>query len=120
VRAQIVEALGGRRIDRLVGTHRRRDREARQQNGQGDDESRSRLATILYTSAEALRIVTALLGPVLPESAAKIWSQLGFTTQLDAVKTADLHWGHLKSVQPLGAVSAVFPRADVTIIPTWP
>ena len=43
-----------------------------------DEESRSRLATILYTSAEALRIVTALAHPVIPEATAKIWSQLGW------------------------------------------
>ena len=42
-----------------------------------DDESRARLATILYTSAEALRIVTALTHPVIPEATAKIWTQLG-------------------------------------------
>ena len=42
-----------------------------------DEESRSRLATVLYTSAEALRIVTALAHPVLPDSTARIWSQLG-------------------------------------------
>lgn len=81
----------------------------------GDAEAK-RLDEVLYTSAEALRIVTALLAPVLPESAAKIWSQLGFTTKLDAVKTADLHWGHLKGGQPLGAASAVFPRADAKVV----
>ncbi len=42
-----------------------------------DEESRSRLATILYTSAEALRIVTALAHPVMPDSTARIWAQLG-------------------------------------------
>ena len=42
-----------------------------------DDESRARLATVLYTSAEALRIVTALAHPVIPEATAKIWAQLG-------------------------------------------
>ena len=42
-----------------------------------DEESRARLATILYTSAEALRIVTALAHPVMPEATAKIWEQLG-------------------------------------------
>ena len=34
-------------------------------------------ATILYTAAEALRLVTALVHPVIPESTAKIWTQLG-------------------------------------------
>ena len=33
-----------------------------------DEHSRSRLATVLYTSAEALRIVTALAYPVMPEA----------------------------------------------------
>src|SRR5206468_1721803 len=37
-----------------------------------------RLDEVLYTAAEALRVVTALLAPVLPESAGKIWAQLGF------------------------------------------
>ena len=40
-------------------------------------ESVNKLAEVLYTSAEALRIATALLYPILPESCAKIWSQLG-------------------------------------------
>ena len=42
-----------------------------------DDESRSQLATTLYTSAEALRIVTALAHPIIPDATAKIWTQLG-------------------------------------------
>src|ERR1700719_4817896 len=35
-----------------------------------DDESRARLATVLYTSAEALRIATALAHPVMPDATA--------------------------------------------------
>src|SRR4030088_8030 len=42
-----------------------------------DEDSLSRLATVLYNSAEALRIVTALAHPVIPEATAKIWVQLG-------------------------------------------
>ena len=42
-----------------------------------DKDSRARLATILYTSAEALRVVTALVHPVIPEATARIWTQLG-------------------------------------------
>jgi methionyl-tRNA synthetase len=77
-----------------------------------DAESRRLLDEMLYTSAEALRIITALLSPVIPDSAAKIWSQLGFTTPVTDVRTRDLHWGKLGAGQPLGVVSAVFPRAD--------
>jgi methionyl-tRNA synthetase len=72
-----------------------------------------RLDEVLYTTAEALRVVTGLLAPVLPESAAKIWAQLGFVTPLDTIGTADLHWGHLPAGQKLGVASNVFPRADV-------
>ena len=39
--------------------------------------------------------MTALVYPVIPESAAKIWAQLGFRTPLDAIRTADLDWGKL-------------------------
>ena len=42
-----------------------------------DEQSRARLATVLYTSAEALRIVTALAHPVIPDSTAKIWAHSG-------------------------------------------
>jgi methionyl-tRNA synthetase len=71
-----------------------------------------RLNQTLYTAAEALRIVTALLSPVLPESCAKIYAQLGFTAPVTDVRTKDLHWGHLPAGQALGTVSGVFPRAD--------
>ncbi len=79
----------------------------------GGDAEAKRLDEVLYTAAEALRIVTALLAPILPESAAKIWAQLGFTTPIDLVRTVDLHWGHLQGKQALGALATVFPRADV-------
>ena len=42
-----------------------------------DKDSRARLATILHTSVEALRVVTALVHPIIPEATARIWEQLG-------------------------------------------
>ena len=80
-----------------------------------DEESRQRLATVLYTSAEALRIVTALAHPVMPESTAKIWEQLG----LGDIKKFDLtqlRWGQLQLGTKLGDVKAVFPRADKSAV----
>jgi methionyl-tRNA synthetase len=80
-----------------------------------DEESRSRLATVLYTSAEALRIVTALAHPVMPDSTAKIWAQLGLgdITKFDLAK---LQWGQLRLGTKLGKVQAVFPRADKSTV----
>jgi len=80
-----------------------------------DEESRSRLATVLYTSAEALRIVTALAHPVIPDATAKIWSQIG----LGDIKKFDLtklQWGQLQLGTKLGEVQAVFPRADKSAV----
>src|SRR6266851_1022344 len=80
-----------------------------------DDSSRSRLATVLYTAAEALRIATALAHPVVPEATAKIWTQMG----LGDIKKLDLStlaWGQLPWGTKLGNVQAVFPRADKSAI----
>ncbi len=76
-----------------------------------DEESRARLATVLYTSAEALRIVTALAHSVIPEATLKIWAQLGLgdITKFDL---AGLKWGQLQLGTKLGKVEPVFPRAD--------
>jgi methionyl-tRNA synthetase len=80
-----------------------------------DEESRSRLATVLYTSAEALRIVTALAHPVMPDSTAKIWAQLGLgdIRKFDLTK---LQWGQLRLGTKLGEVQAVFPRKDKSTV----
>jgi methionyl-tRNA synthetase len=82
---------------------------------QQDEESRQRLATVLYTSAEALRIVTALAHPVMPESTGKIWAQLGLG-DIAKFDLAQLRWGQLEFGTKLGDVHAVFPRADKSAI----
>jgi methionyl-tRNA synthetase len=82
---------------------------------QQDLESRSRLATILYTSAEALRIVTALAHPVMPEATAKIWSQMGLG-EIGKLSLPDLKWGQITLGTKLGHVEAVFPRADKSAV----
>jgi methionyl-tRNA synthetase len=80
-----------------------------------DEESRARLATILYTSAEALRIVTALAHPMVPESTAKIWAQMGLG-DIRKFPLTDLKWGQLALGTKLGKVEPVFPRADKSAV----
>jgi len=74
--------------------------------------ARQQLDDTLYTAAEALRIITALASPVLPESAGRIWAQLGMTQPIERVRIDQLQWGELKPGQQIGAVSPVFPRLD--------
>jgi methionyl-tRNA synthetase len=80
-----------------------------------DQDSRARLATILHTSAEALRIVTALVHPVIPESTARIWEQLGLG-DISKLDLRSLAWGQLPLHTKLGKVEAVFPRADKSTV----
>src|SRR3982075_657964 len=80
-----------------------------------DEESRSRLATVLYTSAEALRIVTALAHPVMPDATAKIWAQMGLG-DIRKFDLAQLQWGQLRLGTKLGEVQPVFPRADKSAV----
>ena len=80
-----------------------------------DDESRSRLATVLYTAAEALRIATALAHPVIPDATTKIWAQMGLG-DIKKFPLTDLAWGQLPQGSKLGEVQPVFPRADKSAI----
>ena len=80
-----------------------------------DEESRSRLATILYTSAEALRIVTALTHPVIPDATSRIWAQLGLG-DIRKLPLSELKWGQLPLSTKLSNVEPVFPRADKSAI----
>jgi methionyl-tRNA synthetase len=80
-----------------------------------DEESRARLATVLYTSAEALRIVTALAHPVMPDATGKIWAQLGLG-DIRKFDLTQLQWGQLHLGTKLGEVQAVFPRADKSAV----
>jgi len=80
-----------------------------------DEHSRVRLATVLYTAADALRIATVLAYPVIPDAAATIWMQLG----LGDIRKFDLRhlsWGQLLPGTKLGEVHPVFPRADKSAI----
>ena len=78
---------------------------------ENDELQRLQREDVLYTAAESLRIITALLHPVLPEATARIWSQLG----LGDISKADLKniaWGGLQPGTKLGELGPVFPRAD--------
>jgi methionyl-tRNA synthetase len=75
-------------------------------------ENREHLATVLYTAAEGLRVVTALAHPVLPQATQKIWSQLGQTEPLGGFQLDLLSWGQLKPGTKIGKPEGIFPRVD--------
>ena len=77
-----------------------------------DPDSPRQLDNALYASAETLRIAVALLHPVLPESTANIWAQLGMTEPLETLPIMNLAWGQLKPGQTIGPLATVFPRIE--------
>jgi methionyl-tRNA synthetase len=72
-------------------------------------------AACLYPAAESIRIITALLYPILPYATAKVWAQLGLGDIEAAARDGGLNnlaWGGLKPGTQLGALGPIFPRAD--------
>ncbi|MCX6628915.1 MAG: methionine--tRNA ligase [Candidatus Solibacter sp.] len=80
---------------------------------QVDQVSQTDLSATLYTAAESLRIATALLSPVLPQSAPRIWAQLGMPESIDSLRYETLEWGTLQPGQKIGEIAPVFPRIDL-------
>lgn len=80
-----------------------------------DPEAQKKLDATLYAAAEVVRIASVLLAPVLPDSAAKIWEQLGMTEPLGSVRIDQLAYGQLAVGQKIGKPAAVFPRLDPSI-----
>ncbi len=72
-------------------------------------------ARVLATAAEAIRIMTALAYPILPDAAAKVWHQIGQGDLADAAKHSfltSLAWGGLKPGTKFGEPAPLFPRAE--------
>ena len=67
-----------------------------------------RTATILYTACEALRLVSVLLQPVLPERMGELWRRLGW--QPSAHLGDALSWGGLRPGASVVLEPPLFPR----------
>jgi methionyl-tRNA synthetase len=82
-------------------------------------EATVKLERLLYTAAESIRIITALLYPVLPYATSKVWAQLGLGDIEEAAlkgELKNLEWGGLKPGTKLGELGPVFPRAPKELI----
>ncbi len=67
-----------------------------------------RVATILYTATETLRLTAILLYPVMPERMAELWRRLGW--QPSAPLRENLGWGALQPGTQVIAGPPLFPR----------
>lgn len=78
-------------------------------------EQAERLDTVLYSAAEATRLLAILLAPYIPSSCNRIMAQLGLEAISDGAWDRDGQWGSqtLTSIVP-GAV--VFPRLELDAV----
>jgi methionyl-tRNA synthetase len=80
-----------------------------------DEEHATTQARVLATAAEAIRIITALAHPILPESTGKVWKQLGLGEIEEAAQQGQLKniaWGGLQAGTRFGEPAPLFPRAE--------
>jgi len=75
-----------------------------------DSAQASRLDEILYNLGEVCRILAVLLWPFMPETASKIYAQLGLSGAPD--KFAEARWGGLKPGHSIGTPAALFPKKE--------
>ncbi|MEN9713637.1 MAG: hypothetical protein RLZZ164_301 [Actinomycetota bacterium] len=80
-----------------------------------DEAKRERLATVLYTCAEGLRVLAVLLAPVIPKATAKLWSALAATAMGELAGQSLIEagtWGQLPTGTQLGELEPLFPRVE--------
>lgn len=78
-----------------------------------DPEKKARLNMVLFNLVESLRKISVMIAPFMPNTAPKIWSQLGLGDFAD-VSLAELdHWGMTEDGHKVGKPEAIFPRIEV-------
>jgi methionyl-tRNA synthetase len=74
-----------------------------------------KLSGVLYTLAEALRIIAVYLYPFTPDTAQKIWQQLGIDGKIGGtMNTLEQlsEWGQLEAGQKIRKGAHLFPRIE--------
>ena len=73
---------------------------------------KEKLATVLYNMAEAIRIATILLTPVMPNTPAKVFAQLGIDDQPELHTWESLTYGGIKAGTEIHRGEPIFPRLE--------
>ena len=80
------------------------------------ESDRERLATVLYTAAEGLRVLAVLLAPVMPKATGKLWSALA--ASLGPIENQQIgqvsEWGQLPAGTKILELEPLFPRVEET------
>jgi methionyl-tRNA synthetase len=78
-----------------------------------DPDRRVELASVLYASAESLRILAILIQPIMPSAAQRLWDQLGLDGRVqDQRVPSGVAWGQLEPGTQTFKGEALFPRLE--------
>jgi methionyl-tRNA synthetase len=78
-----------------------------------DPQRRAELASVLYASAEVLRILAVLISPLMPRASSRLWNQLGHPAPLESQRLPSAaSWGGLSPGQRVRRGDPLFPRLD--------
>jgi len=77
------------------------------------DEGKERLKTVMYNTAESLRVLGVLLNPFMPESTESMMKQLGVETSIEEQGMSSINnWGGLKPGSQTQKGEQLFPRIE--------
>lgn len=78
-----------------------------------DETKKERLARILYQTAAAIKGVSYLVYPVMPESAQKVWQMLGETGPIAEKRYAEYRFQDMKTGVKIQRPQPLFPRVSL-------
>ena len=77
-----------------------------------DPSKKDRLAEVLYEAAEALRVISVLAHPAIPNCTQRLWEKLGLSGSVINERMDELNWGGLKGGESVKIGDPLFPRVD--------
>lgn len=79
-----------------------------------DENKQERLATVMNTLMTSLYKIAVLVSPFMPESAQKIWNQLGVTKSIQNASLKDISsWKIFPDKHTFGKAEPIFPRIEI-------
>ena len=82
-----------------------------------DESKKERLKRVMYTLADSLYKIAFLVYPYMPESAEKMWVQLGVEGKIaDSIISDVTKWQSIKSTK-VGKAEPIFPRIEMVETP---
>ena len=81
-----------------------------------DEAQIERLHTVLYTICESLRAMSVLYYPLMPNTMAELWNDLGAAATLGPIEEQRIsnvsQWGQLPAGAPVTKGAGLFPRLE--------